>query len=85
MTILGLRLPVFCFFFLGFPLFWLLWIGVYTISPGPSSPDSKIEVIIPSRSSILEIEHILVDKKVIRDDRRFSMLVILTGGRRISL
>jgi UPF0755 protein len=80
MTILGLRLPVFCFFFLGFPLFWLLWIGVYTISPGPSSPDSKIEVIIPSRSSILEIEHILVDKKVIRDDRRFSMLVILTGA-----
>ena len=80
MTILGLRLPVFCFFFLGFPLLWLLWIGVYTISPGPPSPDSKIEVIIPSRSSISEIEHILVDKKVIRDDRRFSMLAILTGA-----
>ena len=80
MTILGLRLPVFCFFFLGFPLLWLLWIGVYTISPGPPSPDSKIEVIIPSRSSISEIEHILVDKKIIRDDRRFSMLAILTGA-----
>ena len=59
---------------------WLLWIGVYTMSPGPQSPDSEIEVIIPSRSSISAIERILVDNKVIRDDRRFSMLAILTGA-----
>jgi len=82
MTILGLRLPVFCFFFLGFPLLWLLWIGVYAISPGPSSPDSRIEVVISHRSSITEIEHILAAKKIIRDDRRFSMLAILTGAAR---
>ena len=80
MTILGLRLPVFCLFFLGFPLLWLLWIGVYAINPGPPSSDSKIDVVIPSRSRISEIEHILTDKKIIRDDRRFSMLAILTGA-----
>jgi UPF0755 protein len=80
MTILGLRLPVFCLFFLGFPLFWLLWIGVYAISLGPLYSDSKIEVVIPVRTSISEIGHILADKKIIRDDSRFSMLVILTGS-----
>jgi UPF0755 protein len=80
MTILGLRLPVFCFFFLGFPLLWLLWIGVYAINPGPPSSDSNIEVVIPRRSSISEIEHILAGKKIIRDDRRFSMLALLTGA-----
>ena len=80
MTILGLRLPVFCLFFLGFPLLWLVWIGIYAISSGPPSSDSKIEVVIPSRTRISEIEHILADQKVIRDDRRFSMLAILTGA-----
>ena len=80
MTILGLRLPVFCFFFLGFPLLWLLWIGAYAITPGPPSPDSNIDVVVPVRTGISQIEHILVDKKVIRNDRRFSMLAILTGA-----
>jgi cell division protein YceG involved in septum cleavage len=80
MTIFGLRLPVFSLFFLGFPLLWLLWIGVYAINPGPPSPDNKIDVMIPARTSISEIEHILADKKVIRDDRRFSMLAMLTGA-----
>jgi UPF0755 protein len=80
MTILGLRLPVFSLFFLGFPLLWLLWIGVYAINLGPPSPDNEIDVMIPARTSISEIEHILADKKVIRDDRRFSMLVMLTGA-----
>ena len=80
MTILGLRLPVFCFFFLGFPLFWLLWIGVYAISPGPQFSNSKKDVVIPARTRLSEIEYILADKKIIREDRRFSMLTILTGA-----
>ena len=80
MTILGLRLPVFWLFFLGFPLLLLLWIGVYTINPGPISSDKQVTVTIPARSSLSEIEHILADKKVIRGDRRFSMLVLLTGA-----
>ena len=80
MTILGLRLPVFCLFFLGIPLLWLVWIGIYAINPGPLSLESRIDVVIPARTGISEIEHILADKKVIKDDRRFSMLVILTGA-----
>ncbi|MDX2434480.1 MAG: endolytic transglycosylase MltG [Desulfobacterales bacterium] len=80
MTILGLRLPVFCLFFLGFPLLWLLWIGVYAISPASPSPNSYIDVVIPIRTRVSEIEHILADNKVIMDDSRFSMLVILTGA-----
>ena len=59
---------------------WLLWIGVYAINPGPPSPDNTIDVMIPARSGISEIKHILADKKVIRDDRRFSMLVMLAGA-----
>ena len=80
MTILGLRLPVFCLFFLGFPLLWLSWIGVYTLQPGPPSPDHSIEIVIPPHTGISTIEHILAEKKVIRDDSRFSMLVMLTGS-----
>lgn len=80
MTILGLRLPVFCLLLLGFPLLWVLWIGVYTINPGPISAEKQVTVTIPARSSVSEIEHILANKKVIRDDRRFSMLVMLTGA-----
>jgi UPF0755 protein len=80
MTIIGLRLPVFCLFFFGVPLFWLLWIGVYAISPGPQYSNSKIDVVIPARTRVSEIENILADKKIIRDDRRFSMLAILTGA-----
>ena len=80
MTILGLRLPVFCLFFLGFPLIWLLWIGVYSFQPGPLPQESTIDVVIPDHSSISEIEHLLTEKKVVRDNRRFSMLVMLTGA-----
>ncbi|MFC1837123.1 endolytic transglycosylase MltG [Thermodesulfobacteriota bacterium] len=82
MTILGLRLPVFCFFFLGFPLLWLLWIGLYAITPGPSSSAGKIDVVIPSRAGVAEIEDVLAEKNIIRNDRRFSMLAILTGAAR---
>jgi len=42
--------------------------------------ESTIDVVIPARSSISEIEHLLTEKKVIRDNRRFSMLVMLTGA-----
>lgn len=80
MTLLGLRLPVFCFFFLGFPLLWLVWIGIYAISPGPSSPDAVIDVVIPARTRVAEIEHILAENKVIKDDSRFSMLALLAGA-----
>ena len=80
MTILGLRLPVICLFFLGFPLLWLVWIGIYAINPGPPSTVERIDVVIPARTGISEIEQILADKKVINDDRRFSMLAVLTGA-----
>jgi len=80
MTILGLRLPVFFLFFLGFPLLWLLWIGVYAITPGPQPMDRNIDVVIPARTGITGIEHILAGKKVISDDPRFSMLAMLTGA-----
>jgi len=80
MTILGLRLPVFFLFFLGFPLLWLLWIGVYAITPGPQLQDRNIDVVIPARTGIKGIEHILAGKKVISDDRRFSILAVLTGA-----
>jgi UPF0755 protein len=80
MTILGLRVPVFLLFFLLFPLFWLLWIGFYAISPGPASAEKEIVVVIPARSSVPEIEKILAENKVIRDDPRFSMLALMTGA-----
>lgn len=80
MTILGLRLPFFFLFFFGFPLLWLLWIGFYAIYPGPASAEKQIEVVIPARTRVSEIEKILADKKVIRDDPRFSMLAIMTGA-----
>ena len=80
MTIHGLRLPVFFLFFLGFPLLWLSWIGVYTLQPGPPSPGSAIDVVIPSHTGISAIENILIGKRVIRDDRRFTLLVMLTGS-----
>jgi len=41
--------------------------------------ESTVDVVIPAHSSISEIEHLLTEKKVIRDNRRFSMLVMLTG------
>jgi UPF0755 protein len=80
MTFLGLRLPVLALFFLGFPLLWLLWLGVYAISPGPPSAREQIEVLIPARASLAAIEKILAANKVIRDDPRFSMLAVLTGA-----
>jgi len=80
MTILGLRLPVFLLFFIGFPLLWLLWIGVYAITPGPQPVGENIDVMIPARTGITGIEHILAGKKVISGDRRFSMLAMLTGA-----
>ena len=78
MTFLGTRLSVVLLFLLGFPVLWLLWLGAYALNPGPSS--SRIEVIIPARSSLAEIEKILAEHKVIRADARFSMLALLTGS-----
>ncbi len=82
MTILGLRLPVFFFFFFAIPLLWLLWIGLYAISPGPLSPVEETDVFIPVHSRVSEIENILAENKVIKDDGRFSMLAMLTGAAR---
>ena len=45
MTFLGLRLPVLLLFLVGFPLFWLAWIGVYAISPGPTAALEQIELV----------------------------------------
>ena len=79
MTFLGLRLPVVLLFFLGFPVLWLIWIGVFAISPGPSvSP--RTEVIIPARTGLAAIAEILAENNVIKDDARFSMLALLTGS-----
>ena len=80
MTIFGLRFPIFFLFFLGFPLFSVLWIGVYAIIPGPKLQVSNVEVLIPAHTGIQKIGHILASKKVISDDRRFSLLVMLTGA-----
>lgn len=76
----GLRLPVLLFFFLGFLCLWLLWLGLYAISPGPPSTAKQIEVVIPSRASLASIKKILAENKVIEDDPRFSMLALLTGA-----
>ena len=80
MTIFGLRLPVVFLFFLVFPVLWLLWVGLYAISPGPAPAEKQIEVVIPARSSVAEIKEILAENKIIRDDPRFSMLAIMTGA-----
>ena len=80
MTFLGLRLPVLLLFLVGFPLFWLAWIGFYAISPGPPAARKQIEVVIPARTSLSAIEKILAENKVIQDDPRFSMLAVLTGA-----
>jgi UPF0755 protein len=80
LTFLGLRLPVLILILLGFPLLWLLWIGIYAISPGPSSPLEQIEVVIPARTGVSAIGKILAANKVVKDDPRFSMLVMLTGA-----
>ncbi len=80
MTFLGLRLPVLLLFLLGFPLLWLLWVGVYAISPGPSAAGSRIEVVIPNHTRLAAIEKILAENKVIKEDPRFAMLTVLTGA-----
>jgi len=80
MTILGLRLPVLFLFFFLFPFLWLLWIGIYAISPGPASTEIQIVVLIPAHSSVADIKKILVEKEIVRDDPRFSMLAVLTGA-----
>jgi UPF0755 protein len=80
MTFLGLRLPIALLFFLGFPVFWLIWIGAYVLSPGPAMPQKQIEVVIPARTSLSAIAEILAENKVIRDKTRFAMLALLTGS-----
>jgi UPF0755 protein len=80
MTFLGLRLPVILLFVMGFPLFWLLWIGVYAISPGPDSAKKQIEVVIPQKTSLGRIQEILADNYIIKDDARFTMLAGIMGA-----
>ena len=80
MNFLGFRLPVIILFFLGFPVFWFFWIGLYALSPGPLPAKMQIEVIIPARASLSAITEILAENKVIRDDVRFSILALLTGS-----
>ena len=80
MTFLGLRFPVLLLFFLAIPFLWFLWIGIYAISPGPPSATKQIEVVIPNSTSLSAIKKILAENKVIEDDPRFSMLVMLTGS-----
>jgi len=80
MTFHGTRLPALLLLILGIPLLWLLWIGVYAFSPGPSATAGRIEVVIPSRTGLSTIEKILAENKVIEDDARFSMLAVLTGA-----
>jgi UPF0755 protein len=80
MTFLGLRLPVLLLIFLTIPFLWLLWIGMYAMSPGPPSTKIQIEVVIPSHTSLSAIEKILAENKVIKDDPRFVMLAMLTGA-----
>ncbi|MBW2471031.1 MAG: endolytic transglycosylase MltG [Deltaproteobacteria bacterium] len=80
MNFLGFRLPAIILFFLGFPVFWLFWIGLYALSPGPPDAKTQIEVIIPARASLSAITEILAENKVIQDDVRFSILALLTGS-----
>jgi UPF0755 protein len=80
MTFLGLRLPVLFLFLVGFPLFWLAWIGVYAISTGPTAALEQIELVIPARSGLAAIQKILADNHVIKDDARFVMLAGLLGA-----
>lgn len=80
MKFLGLRLPVLLLFLLGFLLLWLLWLGAYAISPGPSSPAGQIDIVIPNHAGLGTIEKILAAHNVIPDDRRFSMLAVLIGA-----
>lgn len=66
-------------FLVGFPVFWLGWLVLYIIMPGPSSGAAHLEVVIPKASSFHTIKEILADRGVIRDDARFTMLAGLMG------
>jgi UPF0755 protein len=80
MTLPGRRIPLPLIILLIFPLLWLLWLGMYIISPGPTAATERIEVFIPPRTSLSGIEKILAAEGVIHDDPRFTMLALLTGA-----
>jgi UPF0755 protein len=80
MTILGLRLPAFCLFFIGFPLLWLVWIGVWAVSPGPVSAVESEDIVIPVHARVSEIGRLLSTRKIISENNYFSVLTMLTGS-----
>ena len=80
MTLSARRIPLPLIVILIFPLLWLLWLGMYVISPGPTADEERLEVLIPSRTSLSAIEQLLAAKGVIHDDPRFSILAKLTGA-----
>lgn len=80
MKILGVRFSLWLLFILGLPLLWLMWLGMYAMSPGPPAPNKQIEVVIPNRAGLAAIAKILAENKVIADDPRFAMLAMLTGA-----
>lgn len=80
MTLFGQRLSVILLLFLAFPIVWLSWLGLYAISPGPSSTGQQVEVTIPARASLSDIADILAKHEVIRDETRFAILAVLKGS-----
>lgn len=63
----------------GFPLLWTFWLVVYAFFPGPSSGAENILTIIPPNTSFRNIQEILAQKGVIRNDIRFALLAELRG------
>jgi UPF0755 protein len=80
MTIPGHRFPLLLLILLGIPVLLLLWLGIYAVTPGPLTPQARIEVTIPPRTGLSTIAGILAENRVIRDDFHFSVLVVLTGN-----
>lgn len=58
---------------------WGLWLGLYAVSPGPAEEESL--VYIPPGSPFPAIERHLVEAGVLRADRRFRWLAVISGQR----
>ncbi|MGV1100119.1 endolytic transglycosylase MltG [Thiovibrio sp. JS02] len=53
---------------------WAFWLWSYAVSPGPLVEGASLHVSIPPKTSFFGIQKILVEKGVIRPDRRFFHL-----------
>ena len=57
-----------------------MWIYSYSTTPGPLHKTGRIEVLIPSETGFTQIQTILAEKGVIRDDIRFKLLARVIGA-----